>query len=315
VQLHYNGIGETMKKVSAILCIVAIGIAVMAITAAWFIQTYAPEQIRFWDASVWIGRAIWTAVAATCGAALITVLTRSGQTSHLRKILISVLAVAVAIVSFAVLNVKTKTPQGTVHGRYIFSTDWITNHVPQWTKVLAHLKDKPNVRGLEIGSFEGRSAIWFLENILTHPSSGIVCVDIFASEYEINFDQNMRHFGPKVQKIRAPSQLALRRLETGTYDFAYIDGSHTSKDTLIDAVLTWDLMKPGGIIIIDDYLWENAKEELNNAAFTPQLAINAFLNVFEPYADIIERGSQVIVRKRSDINKQSPQMLPKTPKA
>jgi hypothetical protein len=72
-------------------------------------------------------------------------------------------------------------------------------------------------------------------------------------------------------------------------------------------------MKPGGIIIIDDYLWENGKQGLNNDAFTPQLGINAFLTVFEPYLDVLERGSQIIVRKRLNINKNSPQLLPKIP--
>src|SRR6185295_5923045 len=156
-------------------------------------------------------------------------------------------------------------------------------------------------------------AIWFLENILTHPSSGISCVDIFDREYEMNFDHNTKYFGAKVRKIRAPSQVALRDLELARYDFAYIDGSHTSKDTLIDAVLTWDLLKPGGIIIIDDYLWENGKGDLNNDAFTPQLGINAFLHVFEPYLDVIDRGSQIILRKRSNLNQNSPQMKPKNP--
>jgi hypothetical protein len=73
-------------------------------------------------------------------------------------------------------------------------------------------------------------------------------------------------------------------------------------------------MKPGGVIIIDDYLWENGKEALNNDAFTPQLGINAFLNVFEPYLDVVDRGSQIIVRKRLNINKNSPQLISKSPK-
>lgn len=303
-----------MRRVSACLCIVAIGIAITTITTAWLIQTYAPGQIRFGVISVWVGRAIWLAVAATCVAGLIIVFSKSNKLPRHRKISISIMAAAVLILSFFILDFNVKPPIGKIHGRYIFSVDWTTRHTAQWTRTLAHLKDKPNVRALEIGSFEGRSAIWFLENILTHPSSGILCVDIFDREYETNFDQNTRYFGGKVKKIRAPSQVALRALEPSSYDFAYIDGSHTSKDTLIDTVLTWDLMKPGGIIIIDDYLWENGKEDLNNDAFTPQLGINAFLNVFEPYLDVIERGSQITVKKRLNINKNSPQMLSKIPR-
>jgi hypothetical protein len=299
-----------MRRVAVLLCCVAIGIAIAAVVAAWLVQRYATGQVRFGVMSIWVGRAIWLAVAATCVAVLVSL----NQLSRGRKILISIMVTAILALSFFVLDFNVKGPVGTAHGRYIFSEDWVTRHETRWARVLGHLKDKPNMRALEIGSYEGRSAVWFLENILTDPSSEIVCVDIFNRDYEVNFDQNMRHFGSKVKKIRAPSQLALRGLEPASYDFAYIDGSHTSKDTLIDAVLTWDLMKPGGIIIIDDYLWENGKAELNNDAFTPQLGINTFLNVFEPYLDVIERGSQIILRKRFDINKDSPQLVPKIPK-
>jgi len=300
-----------MKRVSSVLCIIAIGIASTAMTTAWLIQTYAPGQIRFGVLSVWVGRVLWVAVVATCVSALISVLSGSTTLLRRRKILILVMAGIVLVFSFFILDFTFNAPVGKMHGRYVFSVDWSTRHTPRWERVLAHLKDKPNVQALEIGSYEGRSAIWFLENILTHPSSRILCVDVFDRDYEINFDQNMQYFGSKVKKIRAPSQIALRALEPSSYDFAYIDGSHTSKDTLIDAVLTWDLIKPGGIIIIDDYLWENGKDELNNDAFTPQLGINAFLNVFEPYLDVLDRGSQIIVRKRLEINKDSPQMVRK----
>jgi predicted O-methyltransferase YrrM len=303
-----------MKNFTGLLCSIAIGVAVISVTTVWLIQMYAPGQIRFGIISVWVGRAIWLAVAATCLASLTTVFSGSNKLLWRRKIVISILVGVVLVLSFFTLDLNVKGPVGQTHGHYIFSEDWTTRHTARWEKILAHLKDNPNVQALEIGSYEGRSAIWFLENILTHPSSAILCVDIFDREYETNFDYNTQHFDGKVKKIRAPSQLALRSLKPSSYDFAYIDGSHTSKDTLIDAVLTWDLMKPGGIIIIDDYLWENGNEKLNNDAFTPQLGINAFLNVFEPYMDVIDRGSQIIVRKRSDVNKNSPQLVPKTPK-
>ena len=37
------------------------------------------------------------------------------------------------------------------------------------------------------------------------------------------------------------------------YDYIYIDGSHMPKWVLIDAVLSWDLLKKGGLMIFDDY--------------------------------------------------------------
>jgi hypothetical protein len=39
-------------------------------------------------------------------------------------------------------------------------------------------------KALEVGSFEGRSALWMLENLLTHPDSTLTVVDTFAGSHE-----------------------------------------------------------------------------------------------------------------------------------
>jgi hypothetical protein len=72
---------------------------------------------------------------------------------------------------------------------------------------------------------------------------------------------------------------------------------------LIDAVLTWDLIKPGGLIMFDDYEWAG---KFNGEAFTPKITIDAFLRVMEPYIDIVHRGQQMVIRKRLKFNEQSP---------
>lgn len=50
---------------------------------------------------------------------------------------------------------------------YKFTEDWFSGNIPLWTEVLAPFKGKPDIHYLEIGVWEGRSAIWVLENILT----------------------------------------------------------------------------------------------------------------------------------------------------
>ncbi len=37
---------------------------------------------------------------------------------------------------------------------------------------------------VEIGSFEGRSTLWILENLLRHPDSRMHCIDTFAGGAE-----------------------------------------------------------------------------------------------------------------------------------
>ena len=58
-----------------------------------------------------------------------------------------------------------------------FTSDWVTQFVPSWQKhVIPALAGRENVHWLEVGSFEGRSALWTLENVFTGSGSTITCV-------------------------------------------------------------------------------------------------------------------------------------------
>src|ERR1700733_3672127 len=59
--------------------------------------------------------------------------------------------------------------------------DWHSRHAAYWEHWLAPYVDKP-VSALEIGSCEGRSALWLINNVLTHSRSRIHCVDPFSDE-------------------------------------------------------------------------------------------------------------------------------------
>ena len=41
----------------------------------------------------------------------------------------------------------------------------------------------------------------------------------------------------------------------GLFDLIYIDGSHSAKDVLLDSLLAWRLLRPGGAMVWDDYEW------------------------------------------------------------
>ncbi|HWP47774.1 MAG TPA: class I SAM-dependent methyltransferase [Candidatus Limnocylindrales bacterium] len=143
-----------------------------------------------------------------------------------------------------------------------FTADYTAQAIPVWRKCLGDLKGKAYVRLLEIGSYEGRSALWFLENTLTHPTCLIICVDIFRSRRaESRFDHNIQVSGrtSQVIKIIGRSQGVLPLLRENSYDIIYIDGSHCVADVGTDARLVWALLQPDSILIFDHYMWEPEK--------------------------------------------------------
>ncbi len=179
---------------------------------------------------------------------------------------------------------------------FSFTVDYVSPNVSEWTKFLAVYKGEPDVRMLEIGSFEGRSTVWFLANALTHPAARIVCVDIFTEPArELRFDHNIRIAGAvdKVTKLKGRSEDLLGQLPRESFDMIYVDGSHVAVNVLFDAVSAWSLLKAGGVLIFDDYLWEMHKPPSQR----PQQAIDLFLESFEGRYELLSKGYQVLLRK------------------
>jgi predicted O-methyltransferase YrrM len=197
-----------------------------------------------------------------------------------------------------------------VSSAYDFSVDWFSKNIPQWTTHLAELVGKPNLRFLEIGSFEGRSAVWLLDTVLTDDSSRLWCVETFGRnpegpdsafdfcEVKRRFLHNVAEAAPngKVTLIERPSHLALRELPVESFDFIYVDGSHLAYAVLQDAVLSFLLLREGGIMIFDDYFYAGYGDVAPEIE-RPRLAIDSFLQVFEARYELLMRKAQVVIRK------------------
>ena len=184
-----------------------------------------------------------------------------------------------------------------VSSEYSYTADWVTLHTDNWQRALPSYRAAPAIRMLEVGSHEGRSTVWFLKNILTASDASIDCVDwFFYRGQEPRFDHNIRISGcaHKVRKIQARSEDSLTSLPYGAYDIAYVDADHRARHVLLDAMLVWRLLKPGGILIFDDYLWE---EHSRPPIERPQLAIDLFLEALEGRYELLHKALQVIVRK------------------
>jgi cephalosporin hydroxylase len=225
---------------------------------------------------------------------------------------------------------------------YKFTQDWFHWAPEVWKQLIPLLPTRKSF--LEIGSFEGRSAVWIIENMM-NPGDWIDCVDTWeGGEEHINgemsgAEQRFEHnidaaLGGAVVELRhkhdtssshvrmaspAPtegerklvykyktnsteflgrklaSQLKYMKPEAAPmYDFVYIDGSHIAKDVLTDACMAWPLLKKGGLMVFDDYMWGNPRDILHR----PKIAVDAFTTMFAEELDIVHMGYQFVVRKK-----------------
>ena len=178
---------------------------------------------------------------------------------------------------------------------YQFHYDWFTHNIIVWQQQLQSLADN-SVKVLEIGSFEGMATCWLLDYVLTHPEAQITCIDIyFQNNFESNIAQTQdKH---KVTKLCGNSHQILPTLPPNTYDLLYIDGSHLADDVKQDAILSWDLLKVGGIVIFDDYLLDTPELPEQN----PKIGIDAFLATISNCYEILHQAYQLIIKKKLEL--------------
>ena len=188
------------------------------------------------------------------------------------------------------------------------------NKYPNWFEMTAKenfesqllpLAGKFNLRFLQIGAFTGDATVWLVDNILTQANSVLEDVDIWTGsdeqehkdmdwlDVERVYDSRIA-FRPNVIKYKMDSKEFLRSIEEPTYDFIYIDGDHTAEGVLRDALLAWRLLKPGGIIAFDDYLWEDPR----GIAYQPKWSIDTFVAIVKDDSEILVSNSQVWLKKK-----------------
>lgn len=178
---------------------------------------------------------------------------------------------------------------------YEFTADWFSHAETTWLAIFQQLI--PGAKKiLEIGSYEGRSAIWLIKNGFSSSGNGeLYCIDNWEGGIEHDkaamvevmprFDRNIEKAAKEkpsvvVHKLKSDSRLALKKLfldgHGNSFDFIYVDASHQAADVLTDLVLCFGLCRIGGIIACDDYLWNPAQ----NPLLRPKIAIDAFVNCF-----------------------------------
>lgn len=185
-----------------------------------------------------------------------------------------------------------------------FSKDWFSRSIPAWQAILGTLAAKKSaLRILEIGVFEGRSTCWLLEHFCKSADSAIVAIDTFQGGTEHRnmelgglrgrFESNISSVGSlaqvEIKEGRSFSELCalVAQKDTLPFDFISVDGSHQAVDVLADAVLAFRLLRNGGVMAFDDYLWAPVSRGMENPLVTPKAAVDAFTTIHAQQMRII----------------------------
>ena len=184
--------------------------------------------------------------------------------------------------------------------QYFFTKDWFDQNSRQnWDRIVPIINPK---KILEIGSYEGAAACYLIEKLGKNNFLEVHCIDTWEESdglakeealiVEKRFDYNMQLAVNRSQnktkyfKHKSQSHLVLSKMiadGVGDFDLIYVDASHYAVDVLTDAVLSFKLLKAGGILIFDDYLWVGDE----NIVFYPKIAIDSFTNIFSKHIKLI----------------------------
>ena len=78
------------------------------------------------------------------------------------------------------------------------------------------------------------------------------------------------------------------------YDFIYVDGNHSSDASLSDAVMCFGLLRVNGIMLFDDYLWEDEEDHMLRC----KASIDAFTNAYRKQLNFMLINYQLAVQKK-----------------
>jgi predicted O-methyltransferase YrrM len=208
---------------------------------------------------------------------------------------------------------------------YQFTNAWFQSAAQKNWDTLIPQFIKPSTI-LEVGSYEGASACYLIEKLAPHNPIEIHCVDTweggvehqtgglaeanmqsvesrFLHNTQSAIQQSAHHVDLHIHKGYSDMCMAqlLSQGKQGYFDFVYIDGSHQAPDVLCDAVLGFKLLKTGGVMVFDDYLWLEELATGRDILRCPKPAIDAFVNLYFRKINVIPMPLyQMYVQKISD---------------
>lgn len=181
--------------------------------------------------------------------------------------------------------------------------DWFSHNIPIWDFFLKkEINLEKNIEFLEIGSYEGRSAVYICSEF---KNFFVTAVDPFLPYEEIKsyisdlnmekkydtLKKNLNLFSKKTKIYRLTSDEFFMK-NNKKFDVIYIDGSHKSNDVKKDFLNAIEVINQNGLIILDDLTWQHYDNLIDN----PFFGIFSVLNK-NPKLKIISISNQLIVKK------------------
>ena len=77
------------------------------------------------------------------------------------------------------------------------------------------------------------------------------------------------------------------------FDLIFVDGDHSSDQVKVDLINSWNILKNGGYLILDDYMWWFYKDLKKN----PSTPINNFIKENISNISKLNIWHQVIIKK------------------
>jgi tetratricopeptide (TPR) repeat protein/predicted O-methyltransferase YrrM len=155
---------------------------------------------------------------------------------------------------------------------YFFSLDTFSHRIALWSKQLQSLKDQP-VNALEVGCYQGMSSCWLLDQLLTHPSSHLTCID---SQFDSKFKQNIIKTGAesRVTFVEGKTPQKMQECIPDSFDLINLqDRCKLTQQSETNTQLAWQLLKSQGFIVFNNYGWRNPQDSQQD----PRVGIDRFL--------------------------------------
>ena len=186
--------------------------------------------------------------------------------------------------------------QKCVDNDYFFTLDIFSHRIDVWTEKLKSLIGAKEINALEVGFYQGMSACWLLDTVLTHETARLTCID---ENYNPKLKENITKTGreSKVSILNGDTHKLLIGCKSNSFDLINLQ----DRCKLIDHVektteLAWQLLKPAGLMIFNYYGWSNP----GNAQENPKIGIDRFLeSVKDKWQPIYQSPQtfQLIIRK------------------